>query len=32
MKPAIFTTKLNWIVTIAALAMATVVAISPAFS
>jgi hypothetical protein len=31
MKPIIFSTKLNWIVTLAALALATVVAASPAF-
>ena len=30
MKPAIFTTKLNWIVTIAAVALAAIAAISPA--
>lgn len=32
MKPTFITIKLNWIVTFAALALATVVAASPAFS
>lgn len=32
MKPAILTIKFSWIVTMAALALATVAAVSPAFS